>query len=60
KSEPATQINKSSPALIGVIVYWEIRAEGEDKNQADPEVVARVKSEVLALCANFPVYDYAD
>ncbi|MEM7361156.1 MAG: serine hydroxymethyltransferase [Pseudomonadota bacterium] len=35
-------------------------AEGEDKNQADPEVVARVKSEVLALCANFPVYDYAD
>lgn len=35
-------------------------AEGEDKSQADPAVVAEVKAKVLALCANFPVYDYAD
>ena len=34
-------------------------AEGDD-DSADETVVARVKSEVLELCARFPVYDYAD
>lgn len=31
-----------------------------DGDQADPAVIARVKAEVLELCARFPVYDYSD
>ena len=28
--------------------------------EADPQVIARVKSEVVELCDKFPVYDYSD
>ncbi len=31
-----------------------------DSEQANTEVIARVKSEVLELCGRFPVYDYSD
>jgi glycine hydroxymethyltransferase len=28
--------------------------------EADPEVIAATKANVLELCGRFPVYDYAD
>ena len=31
-----------------------------DNGEADPKVIARVKSEVIELCNKYPVYDYQD
>ncbi|MCL4155234.1 UNVERIFIED_CONTAM: hypothetical protein GTU68_021863 [Idotea baltica] len=31
-----------------------------DNGEADPQVIARVKSEVVELCNQYPVYDYKD
>ena len=31
-----------------------------DNTEADPAIIARVKSEVIELCEKFPVYDYKD
>ena len=35
-------------------------ADSDDGKSADSSVIARVKSEVLELCAKYPVYDYSD
>jgi len=31
-----------------------------DNTEANPDIIARVKSEVLDVCAKYPVYDYRD
>ena len=53
-------VNETKQLVTWMADVMDSLADSDDGKSADSAVIARVKSEVLALCAKFPVYDYSD